>query len=227
MKQEKKDLQWDNRKKRTEDQVVSSFFFLYFEKLRDVFSSSSYCPGGPDSDFEYSTQSYTGYEVSLTQSNANMRLELLLHEKAFPESVRRSAVLVCETLGFTTPITFPFIIILFCFISRAMSTVHKLWWTRIVRTCTLCADVEFVTAVDIWVCCGCPLTANIYACHPCSIQSVSTDKTSCWPGQSSIYCLLFGVSLKYPRGRFTAIVCEEIFAGEAFRNFFWGWTQEY
>ena len=24
----------------------------------------SYCPGGPDSDFEYSTQSYTGYEVS-------------------------------------------------------------------------------------------------------------------------------------------------------------------
>jgi elongator complex protein 3 len=25
-------------------------------------SSLSYCPGGPDSDFEYSTQSYTGYE---------------------------------------------------------------------------------------------------------------------------------------------------------------------
>lgn len=22
----------------------------------------SYCPGGPDSDFEYSTQAYTGYE---------------------------------------------------------------------------------------------------------------------------------------------------------------------
>ncbi|KAK2194166.1 hypothetical protein NP493_2g17011 [Ridgeia piscesae] len=26
-----------------------------------------YCPGGPDSDFEYSTQSYTGYEVSDTK----------------------------------------------------------------------------------------------------------------------------------------------------------------
>ena len=25
----------------------------------------SYCPGGPDSDFEYSTQSYTGYEVHI------------------------------------------------------------------------------------------------------------------------------------------------------------------
>ena len=25
----------------------------------------SYCPGGPDSDFEYSTQSYTGYEVNI------------------------------------------------------------------------------------------------------------------------------------------------------------------
>ncbi len=23
---------------------------------------ASYCPGGPDSDFDYSTQSYTGYE---------------------------------------------------------------------------------------------------------------------------------------------------------------------
>ena len=28
----------------------------------------SYCPGGPDSDFEYSTQSYTGYEVSRLMS---------------------------------------------------------------------------------------------------------------------------------------------------------------
>ena len=25
-------------------------------------SHSRYCPGGPDSDFDYSTQSYTGYE---------------------------------------------------------------------------------------------------------------------------------------------------------------------
>ena len=25
-----------------------------------------YCPGGPDSDFEYSTQSYTGYEVRVS-----------------------------------------------------------------------------------------------------------------------------------------------------------------
>lgn len=27
-----------------------------------LLSSPSYCAGGPDSDFEYSTQSYTGYE---------------------------------------------------------------------------------------------------------------------------------------------------------------------
>jgi histone acetyltransferase (RNA polymerase elongator complex component) len=26
-----------------------------------------YCPGGPDSDFEYSTQSYTGYEVRFSE----------------------------------------------------------------------------------------------------------------------------------------------------------------
>lgn len=30
--------------------------------LRDQFNSCRYCPGGPDSDFDYSTQSYTGYE---------------------------------------------------------------------------------------------------------------------------------------------------------------------
>lgn len=30
-----------------------------------------YCPGGPDSDFEYSTQSYTGYEVSLPLSRTS------------------------------------------------------------------------------------------------------------------------------------------------------------
>lgn len=40
-----------------------------FYTFRDIwidffFFNGSYCPGGPDSDFEYSTQSYTGYEVS-------------------------------------------------------------------------------------------------------------------------------------------------------------------
>lgn len=32
------------------------------------FFSNRYCPGGPDSDFEYSTQSYTGYEVTILPS---------------------------------------------------------------------------------------------------------------------------------------------------------------
>uniref|UniRef100_A0A8C3E8W3 Elongator complex protein 3 n=1 Tax=Corvus moneduloides TaxID=1196302 RepID=A0A8C3E8W3_CORMO len=31
-----------------------------------------YCPGGPDSDFEYSTQSYTGYEVLLPSQDKNV-----------------------------------------------------------------------------------------------------------------------------------------------------------
>ena len=33
----------------------------YFERS-DVRPFFRYCPGGPDSDFDYSTQSYTGYE---------------------------------------------------------------------------------------------------------------------------------------------------------------------
>ena len=32
-----------------------------------------YCPGGPDSDFEYSTQSYTGYEVRPWSERRNLR----------------------------------------------------------------------------------------------------------------------------------------------------------
>jgi histone acetyltransferase (RNA polymerase elongator complex component) len=35
---------------------------IAFKLLRCSFSFLRYCPGGPDSDFDYSTQSYTGYE---------------------------------------------------------------------------------------------------------------------------------------------------------------------
>ena len=32
------------------------------DDLTDSGTLNRYCPGGPDSDFDYSTQSYTGYE---------------------------------------------------------------------------------------------------------------------------------------------------------------------
>lgn len=38
-----------------------------------------YCPGGPDSDFEYSTQSYTGYEVSLKYFCTQSVIHLSVH----------------------------------------------------------------------------------------------------------------------------------------------------
>ena len=37
-----------------------------------------YCPGGPDSDFEYSTQSYTGYEPSSIRAKYNPYLQTRL-----------------------------------------------------------------------------------------------------------------------------------------------------
>lgn len=40
--------------------VRFSSFFPNLTKLSHC--TSRYCPGGPDSDFDYSTQSYTGYE---------------------------------------------------------------------------------------------------------------------------------------------------------------------
>jgi len=33
-----------------------------------------YCPGGPDSDFEYSTQSYTGYEPTSMRASKSICL---------------------------------------------------------------------------------------------------------------------------------------------------------
>jgi elongator complex protein 3 len=36
-----------------------------------------YCPGGPDSDFEYSTQSYTGYEPTSMILSSKQEVELI------------------------------------------------------------------------------------------------------------------------------------------------------
>ena len=46
--------------------ILFWYIFMMFEIyiLFIVCIFGRYCPGGPDSDFEYSTQSYTGYEVS-------------------------------------------------------------------------------------------------------------------------------------------------------------------
>ena len=35
---------------------------VIFAVSNSLTNCGSYCPGGPDSDFDYSTQSYTGYE---------------------------------------------------------------------------------------------------------------------------------------------------------------------
>jgi len=52
---------------KSQTHVGVAFLLLWFQ-YKGVPSLSAYyvyryCPGGPDSDFEYSTQSYTGYEV--------------------------------------------------------------------------------------------------------------------------------------------------------------------
>lgn len=51
-----------------------------------------YCPGGPDSDFEYSTQSYTGYEPTSMRAirarynpyvQTRNRIEQVIHPPSF------------------------------------------------------------------------------------------------------------------------------------------------
>lgn len=40
-----------------------------------------YCPGGPDSDFEYSTQSYTGYEVYRIKTNLVIKFNFIIYSQ--------------------------------------------------------------------------------------------------------------------------------------------------
>lgn len=48
-----------------------------------------YCPGGPDSDFEYSTQSYTGYEPTSMRA-IRARYNPYLQTRHRIEQVRKS-----------------------------------------------------------------------------------------------------------------------------------------
>lgn len=65
---------------------TSSFVSLWLILVLFPAHVNRYCPGGPDSDFEYSTQSYTGYEV-MTWSHT------VLHDHAFEYSV-----ILCDVL---------------------------------------------------------------------------------------------------------------------------------
>ena len=47
----------------TSDRQMKSLQLYESDACFLSFNICRYCPGGPDSDFEYSTQSYTGYEV--------------------------------------------------------------------------------------------------------------------------------------------------------------------
>jgi len=49
-----------------------------------------YCPGGPDSDFEYSTQSYTGYEPTSMRA-IRARYNPFLQTRHRVEQVKQSS----------------------------------------------------------------------------------------------------------------------------------------
>ena len=59
-----------------------------------------YCPGGPDSDFEYSTQSYTGYEPTSMRA-IRARYNPYVQARARVDQLRKlghSVDKVCQTL---------------------------------------------------------------------------------------------------------------------------------
>lgn len=55
-----------------------------------------YCPGGPDSDFEYSTQSYTGYEPTSMRA-IRARYNPFLQTRHRIEQVFISFFMICIT----------------------------------------------------------------------------------------------------------------------------------
>ena len=57
-----------------------------------------YCPGGPDSDFEYSTQSYTGYEPTSMRA-IRARYNPYVQARARVDQLRRLGHSVDKVLG--------------------------------------------------------------------------------------------------------------------------------
>lgn len=53
-----------------------------------------YCPGGPDSDFEYSTQSYTGYEPTSMRA-IRARYNPFLQTRHRIEQVKQMLLWLC------------------------------------------------------------------------------------------------------------------------------------
>ena len=63
-----------------------------------------YCPGGPDSDFEYSTQSYTGYEPTSMRA-IRARYNPYVQARARVDQLRKlghSVDKVCQTFLLAT-----------------------------------------------------------------------------------------------------------------------------
>lgn len=58
-----------------------------------------YCPGGPDSDFEYSTQSYTGYEPTSMRA-IRARYDPYLQTRHRVEQVRKLFQILLQTVEF-------------------------------------------------------------------------------------------------------------------------------
>jgi histone acetyltransferase (RNA polymerase elongator complex component) len=71
---------------------------------RTLMFSYRYCPGGPDSDFDYSTQSYTGYEPT------SMRA---IRARYDPYEQTRGRVEQLKSLGHSVDkVSIPFVVLL-------------------------------------------------------------------------------------------------------------------
>lgn len=79
-----------------------------------------YCPGGPDSDFDYSTQSYTGYEPT------SMRA---IRARYDPYEQTRGRVEQLKSLGHSVDkVLIPFVVLLPVSNERILGRVHSDGW---------------------------------------------------------------------------------------------------
>lgn len=74
-----------------------------------------YCPGGPDSDFEYSTQSYTGYEPTSMRA-IRARYNPFLQTRHRVEQVCFSTIHISNKLQFALSICINVIFMNICYL---------------------------------------------------------------------------------------------------------------
>lgn len=145
--------------------------------------SGSYCPGGPDSDFEYSTQSYTGYEVrwvDFTSASIQGSFSIALHNHSPLWKVMHSGLISKKTDWIT--------LLFFLYFSS-----YFVFFTATKKFCFPKFKIAFNVLIlpQFKITFTLHLTAHVHESHPSPIWPLPSDQASGGAGQ----CICCGICL--------------------------------